>query len=128
MGIVWVARWSAAVTGVEFERIRSGFRVISSLANFAHQIDISAGPTDVHQNVASVSPARLRKAALELKEQCFRAPICLRQCHQHADTPNPFGLLGMCRQRPSGGCAEEECYEFAPSHSITSSARARNDS
>src|SRR4029079_14875618 len=47
--------------------------------------------------------------------------------HQHGDAPNALGLLRVCRERPRSRTTDQR-DELAPPHSITSSARARNDS
>src|SRR5262249_62043848 len=64
-----------------------------------------------------------------LAERC-NARLCLRialgKAHQHADPSRPTGLLRARRERPRGRRAAEQRYELAPSHSITSSARARS--
>src|SRR5262249_35208016 len=50
--------------------------------------------------------------------------IALGARHQHADASHRPGLLRARRERPCRRRAAEERDEFAPSHSITSSARA----
>src|SRR5262249_35469428 len=56
----------------------------------------------------------------------FRSPI-----HEHRDPPHPLGLLRARRERPGRCGAAEQRDELAafhpPTHSITSSARARSD-
>src|SRR5262249_60414025 len=44
--------------------------------------------------------------------------------HAPADAPHPFALLRACRERPCCRRSTEQLDELAPSHSITSSARA----
>src|SRR5262249_53400827 len=47
---------------------------------------------------------------------------------EHTDLPHPLGLLRARRERPRGRRAAQERDKCAPVHSITSSARSRNDS
>src|SRR5262249_14110739 len=55
-----------------------------------------------------------------------RLEICSIQFHrrrlQHADAPDPAGLLSPRHERPRGRRAAEQRDEIAPPHSITSSA------
>ena len=46
--------------------------------------------------------------------------------HQYGDAPHLLGLLSARRERPPRRAAEQR-YERAALHSITSSARSRND-
>jgi hypothetical protein len=48
----------------------------------------------------------------------------LGNAHHYGDPPHPVGLLRVRRERPTGGNTAEKPDELAPSHSITSSARA----
>jgi hypothetical protein len=52
------------------------------------------------------------------------ASFAARARHEHADAPHAVALLRARHKRPRRR-ASERGYEFAPSHSITSSASAR---
>src|SRR5262249_44607423 len=60
------------------------------------------------------------------------ADLCLRIVrgvgHGGADAPHALALLRARRERPRRGRADKQRYELAAPHSITSSARSRNDS
>src|SRR5262249_46826064 len=60
------------------------------------------------------------------------ADLCLRIVravgHEGADAPHPLALLRPRRDRPRCRGAAEQRDELATPHSITSSARNRNDS
>src|SRR5215468_2513780 len=61
-----------------------------------------------------------------LRESCNVFESCgiaLDRAHEHTDAPHPLALLRARRLRPRRDTAEQR-DELAPSHSITSSARA----
>src|SRR2546425_7156698 len=93
-----------------------------------HPIHIVRGPAFVDPQVPAFGPAQLTKF---LSECCdarlhFRITLCPR--HQHTDAPHPLALLRAHRQRPGSCRAAEKGDELASLHSITSSARSKNDS
>src|SRR6516162_2837448 len=85
-------------------------------------------PASVDLDVAAPRPPKLL--------QCFpgrRVPgacvcVALGIAHQHADAPHTLSLLRAHCYGPRRRCAAENRDELAASHSITSSARARNGS
>src|SRR5262249_19967182 len=121
MGMARVCCSSAVVVGVVFERMMSGCSATSSFANRC--IDC----VSVDPRVVAFRPTELVKSVPECCDMslCFR--VALEMAHQHTDPPHPLALLRPRRERPRRRAAEER-DEVAPFHSITSSARARNDS
>ena len=75
-----------------------------------------------------VSPSAL--AVLRLMISSYFVGTCTGRSagfHKNANQPHPVRLLRKCRERPSRYCAADERDEFAPPHSITSSAVASRD-
>src|SRR5262245_61620455 len=99
----------------------SGVVAISSLAKV--RAGIAAGPTIVDLDIASFEPAQALQALQQRRDIGLSLHIALGVPHEHADPPHPLGLLRPGRERPCGRAAEQR-DELAPSHSITSSARA----
>src|SRR5262249_53266683 len=85
-------------------------------------------PAEVDAHVAALSPAQFRQSLRERHDPGLRLRIVRSQVHQHADAPHPLWLLRTRRERPPGCRAAEQRDEVTPLHSITSSARRRNDS
>src|SRR5262249_55527192 len=91
----------------------------------SYPIGVTAGPTKVHPHVAAIGPTQVSKRLRERGEASLSLRIVFVECHEHADAPYAVALLRARRERPRCCCAEER-DELAPSHSITSSARARS--
>jgi hypothetical protein len=89
----------------------------------SYPIGVTAAPTKVHPHVAAIGPTQARKRLRERREARLRQGIVFVVRHEHADAPHPLGLLRSARQRPRRRAAEKR-DEFAPFHSITSSASA----
>ena len=81
------------------------FAAVSSLASGnvsrcrSHPIGIAGGPTNV-RHVAAFGPTQLRKPLGEPGQVGLSRRIVFVERHQHADPPQPFGLLRPCRERP----------------------------
>src|SRR5262249_60143909 len=79
-------------------------------------------PVDVQ--VLPLSPPQRLQAWPKARRARWSFRITLRVVHQPADPPHRRALLRPRRERPRGRRATEQRDEFAPLHSITSSARA----
>src|SRR6266436_58770 len=82
----------------------------------------------VDADIAAFRPSTLFQPLSECREASLRFRIVLGEPHQHADPPHPLALLRARRERPRGSRAAEHRDEPASVHSITSSARTKNDS
>src|SRR6516164_9694244 len=80
----------------------------------------------VDLDVATVDPAQFLQALYQLPDQGLPFWIALREHTQKSDARHRAGLLGARRERPRSRRAAER-DELAPSHSITSSARASSE-
>src|SRR5262245_3343927 len=102
----------------DVRRERDQFRRVS-----AEEFGIARAPTILDPHVTADGPTQFLQAlkARRVASRSFR--IVRAQVHEHADAPHPLALLRPRRQRPPRRAAEQR-DEFAPSHSITSSARA----
>src|SRR5262249_10891444 len=69
-------------------------------------------------------PTQFLHALQESGDASLSFRIVHDEVHQRADAPHAVTRLGPRRKRPCDRCAAEQCDEFAPSHSITSSALA----
>src|SRR5215470_4260669 len=85
-------------------------------------------PASVDPQIAAVHLAQFLQLLDERSALRPSFRIALRPAHQYADAPHPLTLLRARRERPCCRCAAEQRDELAASHSITSSARSRNDS
>src|SRR5215469_5114078 len=90
---------------------------------------IPAWPALLDVDIVTFDPPEILQAPAECRhaELAFGVILC-QPCNQHTDAPHPLRLLRARRERPSGYRAAEQRDELAASHSITSSARSRNDS
>src|SRR5262249_39798638 len=90
----------------------------------AIKLDITRAPAGLDPHITSDRPAEL----LQPLQQCRETPLSLGiapgQIHEYPDAPHPLAVLRSRSDRPRGRCAAEKRDEVAPSHSITSSARA----
>src|SRR5262249_31702486 len=81
-------------------------------------------PAVLHCDILAIDEARLLQTLLKRRHE-------VRRVVSRSDAEKPDyrhrRLLRTRRERPSDRSAAEECDERAPSHSITSSARSRND-
>src|SRR5215470_10116501 len=91
----------------------------------AQALGLAVAPANIEPSIAVV-PAELLKSLLEGRKITLSQRVTFSHCHQHADASHLAGLLRACRERPRNR-ATEECDELAAPHSITSSARNRND-
>jgi hypothetical protein len=109
------------LSGVRQDRVRrqgEEFRGISSRSP-----GIAFAETNVEPDVASFAPAEV----LHSLAKCREASLSLRvvaDANQHPDALRPLTLLRLRHDRPRRRAAAKKCYELAPPHSITSSARA----
>src|SRR6516165_3571155 len=86
-------------------------------------------PASIDPQIAAVHPAQFLQLLDERSALRPSFRIALRPAHQYADPAHLLGLLRACRERPRCRRAAEQRDELAPpDHSITSSARSRNDS
>src|SRR5216684_1493153 len=76
---------------------------------------IAGSPAILNPNVAPFAPTQLLKPVPSYAYQRLCFQIALGGSHQHADAPNPFGLLGACRHRPCSRRAPNHFDEIAPS-------------
>src|SRR5262245_63877278 len=86
-------------------------------------LEVAAAPAVVDAYISPDDPAQF---AEPLQERCIAGlsfGIVRHPGHKHADAPNTLRLLRARRERPRGRAAEQR-DELAPSHSITSPARA----
>src|SRR5262245_36505880 len=90
---------------------------------FSIQLVVGGTPAKVDLNIAANGPARFLEALQERRETHLPFRIIGGEVHEYADVPHTLALLRPRRERPRG-CGAEERDEVAPSHSITSSARA----
>src|SRR5215472_17589388 len=88
---------------------------------------VGASRAIVDLQVAALAPALFLHPLPECRHASYHFRIVCGQAAEHADPPHALALLRTCRERPRG-CAAEQRDEVAPFHSITSSARSRNDS
>src|SRR5215468_4955785 len=78
----------------------------------------------IDADVAAVEPAQLREPLEERRYAGLKLRIISGAGHQHADAPHALALLRARRERPCSHRTAKQRDELAPSHSITSSARA----
>src|SRR5262249_25651172 len=94
---------------------------------FATFVGIAGGPAIVDLHVSAVGPTQLLQRLLERSDVGLRAWIArVVAALKHADTPHSLGLLRTRHHRPRC-CPGKPRDELAPSHSITSSARASSE-
>src|SRR5262245_29864407 len=90
-------------------------------------IRASGCKTVLDLDVAALRPSALGETDTKCREASFHLGVVLGVSNQHTNAWHPHGFLRTRRQRPRR-CAAEQSDEFASFHSITSSARSRNDS
>src|SRR5262249_51445279 len=90
----------------------------------ANALGITCAPADVHANIASVGPARLRQCLSESQEAGLSRRIIRGCVHEYADAPHSLRLLRPRRKRPCGCRTADERDELAALHSISLSAVA----
>src|SRR5262249_39202367 len=88
---------------------------------------VVATPSIVDPHVVADSPARLLQPLMESCEARLSFSIVGDGIHEHADPSHPLRLLRPCRERPCRRRADKQRDKVAALHSITSSARSRND-
>src|SRR5262245_18699817 len=91
---------------------------------FAIVFRIGCGKAMINPHIAAVTPAQLLQPLLECRKALLVLLIVHGRGREHADAPHPLALLAARRERPRRRRAAEQRDELAPSHSITSSARA----
>src|SRR5580692_7217413 len=106
----------------DVRRERDKFRRV-----FAIAVGIVRAPSGIDPHIAAVAPAQLLHGLLERRHEGLAFCIVRGTVYQHTDPPNRLGLLRARSERPSGGSAAQKRDEFAPPHSITSSAVASNE-
>src|SRR5262249_934248 len=97
---------------------------------FANIDGVAQAVAIIDPHVAAIDPAQLFQALHERRIPFLGIGIGFEgTAREHADPPHAFGLLRARRERPGCDRTAEKRYELAPPHhSITSSARSRNDS
>jgi hypothetical protein len=88
-------------------------------------LGVARAPAVLDLDVAPVAPAEFLQRSGERGHEGWPGRIALGNAHEHADAPRPLALLRVGRERPRRRAAEQR-DEFAPFHSITSSASASN--
>jgi hypothetical protein len=88
---------------------------------------VGSAPAIVDADVAAVGPAQLLEGLPERRDVGLHLRIVLGERIQHANPSDAVGLLRSRRERPCRRAAEQR-DELASLHSITSSARNRNES
>jgi hypothetical protein len=76
------------------------------LGERSYPIDVTAAPTKVHPNVATVGPTQVRKRLSEPRDARLPLRIVFVERHEHADVPHAVALLRARRDRPHR-CAPE---------------------
>src|SRR5262249_37370269 len=94
----------------------------------AKAVGIAPAPACFDPHIATVGPPQMLQYLHERGHASLRLPIVRGNRHEHADAPHTLRLLCPRRERPQDRRAAKQRDEFAALHSITSSARARNDS
>src|SRR5262249_33978770 len=92
--------------------------------------DVAPTKARLDLDVAAFGPAQFTKSLQERCEAGASFRIVCGPVYQHADAPHPLSLLRARRQRPRRRAAEQRdelAAHHLRGHSITSSARSRND-
>jgi hypothetical protein len=77
-------------------------------------VSVASGPTNLRPHVAAIGPTQFRKPLHESGKEGLYLRIAFVPRHEHADPPQPAGLLRACRERPRGRRAAEQRDELAP--------------
>src|SRR5262245_52339940 len=115
MGIVLVSFSTAAVVGVLFATMRSGFSAMSSFANPGINSTSAAQRMSIRMLRPSAHPSCWR-VSRKYRDENLPFRVVLGVCHQHADPPHPLGLLRTYRKRPRSHRTAEKSDELAPLH------------
>jgi len=100
--------------GLQFDQFGRGFSVAASHTR---------GPAGINMYVLALCPAQTVQSPEKGTDALLPLDIIGGRIHEHRDAAHPLTLLRMGHQRPR--CrSSEQADEPAPSHSITSSARA----
>ena len=121
IGTVRVACCSATRRAAAQDNVRRERDQLRRVAAIA--AGIARAPAIVEAHVASVGPAQFLQPLQERSDAGQRFRIVGGEVHEHADPSHRARLLRPRRERPRRRAAEQR-DELAPSHSITSSARA----
>src|SRR5262249_20664638 len=97
------------------------------LGRCTHAVGIAAGKANVELDAAALRPAPFSVPACRCSPLVPNHGIVLGPGMRTPGAPQAIGRLRACRKRPRR-CAAEAMDELPPSHSITSSARSRNNS
>src|SRR5215475_14552288 len=90
----------------------------------ADGIGIRRCPAGIDLHISADGPAKRLHPLQEGSEPCLVMRIVRRCGEEHADAPHPLALLRAHPERPRRRRADQQRYERAPLHSMTSSARA----
>jgi hypothetical protein len=124
IGTVRVACIRKPTVALPVVTITSGAGVTNSATNLRMR---SASPAAQRVSIRTLLPSvQPNCASKERRVAGLTFRIVRGRGVQHADPSHPVGLLRARRERPRSRAAEQR-DEFAPSHSITSSARKRID-
>src|SRR5439155_9615893 len=95
-----------------------------------NELYVPLAKPDVDPKILTFIPAEALKHLSHRRNTVRRISVLLSGRKQDTDAPHPTGLLRARRERPHGRRTAEQRDEVAApqAHSITSSARVRNDS
>ena len=124
IGTVRVACSNGATVELPFARMTSGASAINSAAYLRMLVGVASRPAGVDPHVAAAVQPNCRSPCRNAARRACASGLSWPS-HEDADAPHRSRLLRACGERPrSGRTAAEQRDELAPSHSITSSARA----
>jgi hypothetical protein len=70
---------------------------------FAQGVGIDAGQAEIDPDVFSDGPTQLLETLHKRRHTSLRVRVVNIDGHEHADAPNPLGLLRKSCKRPSSG-------------------------
>ena len=124
IGTVRVACSNGPTVEVPWARMTSGASAANSAACLRMSAALAAAQRVSIRTLRPIGPAQLLPAPAGTPRRGPEIRI-VRGCGQeHADAPHALALLRARGERPRSRRAAEQRDEFAPLHSITSSARA----
>src|SRR4051812_7491507 len=95
---------------------------------FAADLCVACSPAVFDPDVAAIGPAQNLQALQESGDTSLIFRIVRSGGNDHPDAPHPLALLRPRGKRPRCRRAAKQRDELAALHSITSSARSKNDS
>src|SRR5438128_321094 len=96
---------------------------------FRERLRLSAGgrKATIDANIAVRRPSEPFERFAKRRKALADFRVVFGVNHEQTDASHSLGLLRSRRERPSDRCTADKRDELAPFHSITSSARRRND-